>query len=157
VLGRRNHRPVADPAPRNEREAHSAAKRAAEADSSDPIPAIWLGAAQCRASQTKGAITTLTKGLSQLDRALAAPPNKSDQILVARLMGEMILALAYHDQGDRGAVAKRLETLRRSIENAEASEKQTDETLSPWAVNFAAEIAKRQLAKLGGSTVTAPK
>ena len=72
-----------------------------------------------------------------------ADSKKPDQVHFAHLMGEVILALANHEQGDRRAVGKQLDGLRTSIDRDDTPEQQADRKLLSWAVQFAAEIAKR--------------
>ena len=123
------------------------AKRAAEADPSNPLAAIVVGAAEYRAGRGEQAIQALTQALSQLDPAVSAA--KPDQFLVSRLVGEMILALAYHAHSDHEALEKQLETLRALIDNTKTpATLQSNGGLPPWAARFAVEMAKRELAKL---------
>ena len=124
------------------------ARRAADADPSNPIGAIVLGAAQFRTGRGNQAMTTLTRALSQLDPAAPTTRSKPDEMLVGRLVGEMLLALAYHEHSDREGLQKQLETLRTWIDKAETSKPQYQSGLPPWAVGFSVEIAGRELARL---------
>ena len=132
------------------------ATRAADADRSNPMAAILVGAAQYRAGSSPEAIATLTKALSQLDLAAPVATASPNQILVGRLVGEMILALAYREHSDDEALQKQLATLRKSIDQAETLGPQSSCSLPPWAVRFAVEIAKRELAKLSATANGSP-
>ena len=129
------------------------ANRAAEADPSNPLATIVVGAAQYRAGSSANAIATLTMELSRLDPA-APPAATTDQILVGRLVGAMILALAYREQSDRESLQKQLEILQTSIDRTGLTP-QSSAGLPAWAVRFAVEIANRELAKLS-ATANAP-
>jgi hypothetical protein len=123
------------------------AKRVADAEPLNPVAITIMGAAQYRAGRSRQAIVTLTKALSQLGSGAPAAAGQSD-LLVCRLIGETILALAYHQQTDGEALQKQRESLEKLIARAEKSAPQPQAGLPAWTVGFAVEIAKRELAKL---------
>jgi tetratricopeptide (TPR) repeat protein len=126
------------------------AKRAADASPTDPVAAILVGAAEYRAGHSPEAIATLTKALAQLAPAEPSAADKADRVLVVRLVGEMLLALAYHEQANPEALKQQIAILQKLIDQPQTPGPQTTSGLPPWTVGFAIEIAKRELAKLGG-------
>ncbi len=125
------------------------AERAAEANSSDVRAAILLGAAQYRAGSNKEAIATLGKALADLDQTAPAIANHRDQILLFRVTGEALLALAYRDETGENLPQTQLDALRQLIEHGESPPSERADGLPPWALAFAVQNAKRELAKLG--------
>ena len=143
---------VGDKALDNMNSALALAMRAADADPSNTVTTIVVGAAQYRTGRGQEAIATLAQALSQLDPAVPAAAARPNQFLVARLVGAMILALAYYEQADSTARQQQLAILRALIDDTKtpgAAQHQGD--LPPWAVGFAIEIAKRTMAQLSGS------
>jgi tetratricopeptide (TPR) repeat protein len=137
-----------DIGPDDRNQALTIAERAAAANPSDAVAAILVGAAQYRAGQRKQAITTLVKALPKLDPAAASATDKPDRVLVGQLLGESVLAVAYHHQADREALQTQLEHLRQLVAQSETPGPQKKGSLPPWAVRFAVEIAKRGIALL---------
>jgi hypothetical protein len=124
------------------------AKRVADGDPANSLAAVVLGTAQFRAGHGEQAITTLTKALVALERATPTATTKPAHNLMARLVGEMTLVLAYHQQADSTALQRQRGSLRKLIDAAEMSPLPESDGLPPWAPRAAAEIARRELAKL---------
>ncbi len=140
---------VGDGALSDMNQALALAKRAADAEPTDAIAAVLVGAAQYRTRRNKEAVATLAKALAELERTSATAPGDRDQMLVFRVTGEVLLAQAYREQTGRNLPQKRLDALRQLIDTREAREPQRPGALPAWAVAFAVENAKRELAKLG--------
>ena len=124
------------------------AEHLAKSNPSNPIAKVLLGAAQYRAGLGKDAIATLTEALPQLETATPEGAKDPNQVFVCRVMGHVILILAYHDQANREALKKELKTLRELTDEPETVEQQSRGGLPPWVPSFATEIAKRELARL---------
>ncbi len=123
-------------------------ERAAAANPSDSVAAILVGAAQYRAGQRKEAITTLVKALGKLDPAAASATDKPDRVLMGQLLGESVLAVAYRHQADYEALQTQLRNLRHLVAQSETPSLPKKNSLPPWAVRCAAEIANREMAIL---------
>ena len=83
-----------------------------------PVPrSCWAG--QIRGNN-KEAIATLGKALADLDQTAPAIANHRDQILVFRVTGEAILAMAYRDETGENLPQKQLDALRELIQRGES-------------------------------------
>ena len=123
--------------------------KAADAEPTDAIAAVLVGAGPIPHKRNKEAVATLAKALAELERTNATAPDDRDQLLVFRVTGEVLLAQAYREQTGRNLPQKRLDALRQLIDIREPREPQRPGALPAWAVAFAVENAKRELAKLG--------
>jgi hypothetical protein len=126
------------------------AKRAELADPSDPACRILVGAAQYRAGQRKEAIVTLANVLSKLDTA-SPDAERPERTLAAKLLGESILAVAYHEQTGRHVPKKRQEARQQLLESSTAARPQPKDGFPPWGVRSTAEISQREVARLEAS------
>jgi hypothetical protein len=116
--------------------------------SASPAPMALLGAAQFRAGQTEEAISALKKSLPGYTMQALATPKLLDQIQFSRLIGETILALAYNKAGDKEELAKQLTVVNGLIAQLKKSPPEPSGSFPPWAIPFAIEMAKRELARI---------
>ncbi len=130
------------------------AESVSTANPASPLATVLAGAAQYRAGRVKDATATLARALGQVE---PATPNEPGQTFVCRMLGHMVLALAYQEQADLAARHSQMETLRGMIENPDTRAVPLSGSLPPWTVESVVEIAKRELAKLGGAAVGANK
>ena len=107
-----------------------------------------MGCAQLRAGQTKEAISTLKKSLAGHSIEMVATPNSFAAIQFSRLVGETILALAYYRDGDQEALGKQIAAVRPLVERLEKSPPKPGTSAQPWAIPFAIQMAKRELAAI---------
>ena len=124
------------------------ARRAVAGDPRNPSPKAVLGTALFRAGRTEEAIATLTRALPQHALASLVAPKKLSQIRVSRLQGEVFLALAYRDQNDAPQLQKQLSKIPGLIAELEDTPPQYNLGISPWAIRFGVDLAKRYLATL---------
>jgi hypothetical protein len=120
--------------------------RAEQSDPTNPLFTLLLGAAQYRAGLRKEAIVTLANVLSRLDAP--AESESPDRLLAAKLLGEAMLAVAYHEQTGRRVPKKRQQALQQLLEKSAAPRPQPSDGFPPWGVRWTAEIAQRELARL---------
>ncbi len=121
------------------------ARRAVAGDPRNPSPKAVLGAALFRAGRTEEAIATLTSALPQHALASLVCARKLSQIRVSRLQGEVFLALAYRDHHDTPQLQKQLSKIPGLIAELEDTPPQYNMGISPWAIPFGVEFAKRLL------------
>jgi outer membrane protein assembly factor BamB len=123
------------------------AQQAAETEPRNPAYWTVLATAQFRNGQAEESIGTLKKAMPLHVAALFAAPQMKAALRLSRLQGETVLAMAYHDQGNREAFAKQVATIENLIGDLEKSPHKAEGGLDPWAVPFAILISKRELAK----------
>jgi serine/threonine protein kinase len=129
------------------------AKRVADTDVRDPAYKVVVGAAQFRCGQLDEAIDTISKALPQHAVAELAAPKMLDQIRVSRMLGETMLARAYHARGDHEALAKQLETLQALIKKLASGPPQNSPGMVPWAIPVAVELSQREVVKLSAPVI----
>jgi hypothetical protein len=124
------------------------ARRAVQAEPTNPLGLVLLGAAEYRVGRGPEAIETLTQALAHLQSTAPATANKSDPMPIARLLGATFLALAYHDGSDHSAFDRQLQSLRTLVDQTVKSAPQHSGGLPPWTADFALTVAKRTLTNL---------
>ena len=124
------------------------ARKATAADPRNPGSWTVLGGALYRAGQNQEAIDTLKKAIPLHSIAAFTAPSQLDQIQGSRLSAETMLALAYHQQGDQRSVDKQLAVIKKLIDQLEKSPPKPSRGMLPWAVPFAIEMSKRELAHI---------
>jgi tetratricopeptide (TPR) repeat protein len=124
------------------------ARQAVDADSRNPVLRVTLGAALFRAGEVQEAIDTLKKALPEHVLASFAATARYDQIQVSRLVGESILAMAYHEQGDITQADRQAAKVRSLITTLENSPPKPSGQIAPWAIQFTIKLAKQQMARI---------
>jgi tetratricopeptide (TPR) repeat protein len=132
------------------------AERAAQAAPTSPLATVLVGMAQYRAGNRQEAMATLTKVLAQLAATESAADANQD--LLATLLGETTLVRALGEGTNRQMQEQQQAVLRESIEKVPAvATLQPGRGLPPWAVPFAVELAKHELARLDGASGERPQ
>jgi tetratricopeptide (TPR) repeat protein len=126
------------------------AKRAADANPSDPMAPILVGAAECRAGHSKEAVASLTTALAQLDQTALSTADDAQRTFVGRLLGEMLLALAYREQANSESLKQQIETLQKLVDQPATTGTQAKGALPLWVAGCVIELVKHELVRIRG-------